>query len=350
MTLIRTLADGARHPFAALAEGTVGSQGSVDVARVADAIARLREYGMPLAIEGAAVRCSRFEALDTTAVAAALPGWGVEVVGSTASTNSDVVRALRSRHAPRLPTLLACELQHAGRGRRGRHWHAAPGVSLTASFALSVDRKLAGLDGVTLVCGLAVREAVLASAMPDRPIRLKWPNDLLVDGRKLAGILVEAHASGDTTAIVAGVGLNVGIGGSDLARPAWPVDRPGPLRPIDLAACGAAALDRNRLLVAIAAALERRVRTFAQHGFEAFVDAWNDADALRDRPVRLTARGGEADGGEGDGDGGGGASGFARGVDATGALLVDVDGGTRTRVVSGDVSVRPFLHAVATSR
>ncbi|MGI9025796.1 MAG: biotin--[acetyl-CoA-carboxylase] ligase, partial [Burkholderiaceae bacterium] len=111
--------------------------------------------------------------------------WDARVVATTASTNSDLLDEARSGRTFSRPAVLAAEIQTEGRGRLGRRWQSALGASLTASYALRVARRLAELEGITLVCGLAVRDALARHGLR---VDLKWPNDVLVDGRKLAGI------------------------------------------------------------------------------------------------------------------------------------------------------------------
>jgi BirA family biotin operon repressor/biotin-[acetyl-CoA-carboxylase] ligase len=276
---------------------------------------------MALTFDADAVRAHPFTVLDRDALERSAPGWLVHLVGSASSTNSDLSNAVRRETAFSRPRLLATEFQFAGRGRLGRRWSAVPGASLTASFALPLERRLSEIDGVTLVCGLAVRDVVAAHRVA---AGLKWPNDLVSSGRKLGGILVEAHATDAGTALVIGIGLNVG------SRESIALDGSN-LPPTDLAQCNGHDLDRNRIVGEIAAALRARLAVFARHGFEPFVDEWNRADSLRNRHVALHASSGDR------------ATdprlGIARGVDVRGALLVDLDG-VRTRVISGDVSVR----------
>lgn len=243
--------------------------------------------------------------------------WRVGVVDTTGSTNSDLLAAVRADGYDG-PTMLAAERQTAGRGRLGRAWSSTGRLSLTVSYALRVARPMAALDGVTLVCGLAACDAI---ALHDVDARLKWPNDLLVDGRKLAGILVEALPFGAETVLIVGVGINIGPGSGAGEHAS------GALSATDLRTAGGTALGRNRLAAELGLALQRRLAAFAEEGFAAFADPWNRRDAFRDRPVVLLDDAVER------------LSGVARGVDGGGALLIDTADGRR-RIVSGDVSLR----------
>jgi BirA family biotin operon repressor/biotin-[acetyl-CoA-carboxylase] ligase len=319
--LVRALSSGAFVSHGDLASEAFGQDDREVRDRLMRLLDELATNGMPLTVTGDGVRARPFLPLDERLVAEALPHWQVRIVGSTPSTNTDLVRALRDGTSPALPTLRATEVQSAGRGRLGKTWRSGPGISLTASFALGIARRPSALEGATLVCGLAVRDVVKAEGVD---ATLKWPNDVLVADRKLAGILVEAHAlSEGTTAIVIGIGINV-------APPEGGEPMPGGLPPTDLATCGARAVDRNRLVAALARALAARFAIFASEGFAPFAAEWEGADAFRDRAVTLASIGDAA---------GPARSGTARGVDLDGALRLEIDG-IVTRVKSGDLSLR----------
>ncbi len=315
LALLRALAEGVPHRPADLARRVLGDAGEAD--RVDAALDALASAGLPLHRVGGCVQTAAFAVLDAAAIRRGLSRWRVQVAGSTGSTNADAMAAVRA-DARAVPAVFASELQTAGRGRRGRRWTSAPGVSLTASFAMRVERRLGALDGSTLVCGLAVRDALRGLGVA---ARLKWPNDVLHDGRKLGGILVEAQAAGDATVVVVGVGLNVASAGPTDGLPAT-----------DLACAGARSVDRNALIVALGNALERRLACFARDGFAPCVDEWNAADAFGGADVELRPVGGDPATSR---------AGVARGVDAGGALLLDDAAGARSRVVSGELSLRP---------
>jgi BirA family transcriptional regulator, biotin operon repressor / biotin---[acetyl-CoA-carboxylase] ligase len=183
--------------------------------------------------------------LDVAALRAALirPGglWReVSVVAETASTNEDLLAAAR-RGAPE-GVVLAAEVQTAGRGRMGRSWVSLPGTALTFSVLLRPAAPAAGRGWVPLLTGVAVASALRAGAGIDA--RLKWPNDVLVNGAKLAGILAEQ--AGD--AIVVGAGVNIAAGQGDLPSASA----------TSLALQGAACTDRQVLLIGLLEQLERR--------------------------------------------------------------------------------------------
>jgi BirA family transcriptional regulator, biotin operon repressor / biotin---[acetyl-CoA-carboxylase] ligase len=262
--------------------------------------------------------------LDAAAVRAAVvrPGglWrAVEVTDVTGSTNADLLA--RAAAGDPEGAVLAAEQQRSGRGRMGRTWVAPPRAALTFSVLLrprTVPRARYGW--LPLLAGVAVASAVRAVAGVDA--RLKWPNDVLAGGAKLAGILAEA--SGD--AVVVGVGLNVSAAPADLP-PAGQIAG-GALAATSLRAAGAATLDRDLLLAGILS------------GFERWYQAWRRAagdpgrSGLREeytrlcdtigRRVRVELPGGQL------------LSGLVTGLDADGRLLVRAPDAEQP-VAAGDV-------------
>jgi BirA family transcriptional regulator, biotin operon repressor / biotin---[acetyl-CoA-carboxylase] ligase len=132
--------------------------------------------------------------LDAAAIV--LPGVDVRVVERCTSTNDLAFQAAA-------PVLIAAEVQTAGRGRRGRRWHSAPGAGVTFSLGRRIGRPVRELAALSLVAGVAIARTLRALGVDN--VALKWPNDLLVKGAKLGGILVETRASGYA---VIGVGIN----------------------------------------------------------------------------------------------------------------------------------------------
>lgn len=239
-------------------------------------------------------------------------GVAVEVVAQTGSTNADLLA-----RAPHLaaPLLLVAEHQTAGRGRAGRSWLSEPGNSLTFSLAWRFADGLRGLAGLPLAIGVALAETL---GRLGQPVQLKWPNDVLKDGDKLAGILVETQALPDGAAwTIVGIGLN-------LVMPDALEDRIGRSA---AAVPWLARMDRDALMAALLDGLADALSLFAQRGFGAFAARWNVLHAWQGRPVVLLDRGEVQH------------EGLAAGVDDTGRLLLDTAGG-RIAIVAGDVSLR----------
>lgn len=197
-----------------------------------------------------------------------LPGVQVRVVERCTSTNTLLLR--EPGHGA---SLLAAEIQTTGRGRRGRRWHSVPGVDLTFSVAATLRRPARALGALSLVAGVAVARA-LRKAGVDR-VALKWPNDLVVEGAKLGGILVETRSMGAATWAVLGVGINCRRATRLEAR----LRRP-------LASLDAfMSPDRNRLVREIALELLAALQRFELRGFEP--GDWEALDALAGQRLRV---------------------------------------------------------------
>ncbi|MET0794868.1 MAG: biotin--[acetyl-CoA-carboxylase] ligase [Polyangiaceae bacterium] len=228
----------------------------------------------------------------------------------TGSTNDNALLAARAG-APH-GSLFVADEQTAGRGRRGNTWLAAPGESLLFSVLLRPQLELPQVSALTLAIGLALRDAIAPLIAP--LALLKWPNDLYVAGKKLAGVLVESQLQGDRLqAVVVGVGLNV-------ATREFPAEIAA--RATSLALLGAASLEREILLHELLNAVARRVDAYQRTGVAGILDELNAADALRDRRVRVDSL-----------------IGCGCGLDAQGRLLLLDDAGQTHAVSSGTVEL-----------
>lgn len=268
--------------------------------------------------------------------AGAVPSEALEIVDETASTNTDLMarmKALPREHAALgVHAVRAAYRQTAGRGRQGRSWHATPGHALMFSLACVLPRPLAGLAGLSLATGVAVADA-LARLAPAEAARfaLKWPNDVLLDGRKLAGILIEtAWSTAHASAVVIGVGINVRHDEAleaELAAAAATV--PAQARATPPAALSQALPNANLTdtLAVTVKALTEMIERFGSYGFAPFAERWNAYHAYADREVVLIEKGEEI------------ARGVATGVDGLGQLLLSTGRGMQA-IATGDVSLR----------
>ncbi|RAS05105.1 biotin--[acetyl-CoA-carboxylase] ligase [Cupriavidus alkaliphilus] len=253
----------------------------------------------------------------------ALRDWTVELVEETGSTNADLIALCRQAPWSDAGTLRLAYRQTAGRGRQGRPWQGQAGM--TFSVALPLALAPAQLSGLSLAVGLALAEALadVAPALGAR-VGLKWPNDLQIDGRKLAGILIESVPAGPRRVwAVIGIGLNLvrdaqmeaalgrELAGVAEAMPDFDAGRDAP-----------------RLLAAVLERLAAMRADFLAHGFGPMARRWSAADAYRDQPVRLLHDGEVI------------AEGMARGVDEAGHLLLETPAGLE-RIASGELSLRP---------
>jgi BirA family biotin operon repressor/biotin-[acetyl-CoA-carboxylase] ligase len=316
--LLALLATGTEWSGSALA-----SQLGITRAAVWKQIERLRALG--LAVDGAAGRGYRLDApvemLDAARIETAISPEQRDRVGAIDvhwqidSTSSELARHVGASMAPR-----AClaEIQSQGRGRRGRLWRMPLGGGIAVSFLRRFEDGMATLAGLSLVAGIAVLRALADSGADGAA--LKWPNDVVADGRKLGGILVElgGDALGPCHAII-GIGINLRIG----AGPGATIDQPW----TDLAALTHGAIpSRNFVAGRVLSRLAEALGIFAEQGFSAFEHEYAEHDALRDREIAVS-------------NGGENWTAIAKGVTSRGALKVMRDG-AELHIDSGEVSVR----------
>ncbi len=266
------------------------------------------------------------EPLDAAAILAARRDptpLRLEVHAALPSTNAHAAARVAALDPGEVLAVLA-DHQTEGRGRRGRVWHCGPG----GGIALSVARRVQcahPLGALAIACGLAAHEAL--EALGVRGLRVKWPNDLVhptAGGElyaKLGGLLVELSGGRHGRhEVVVGVGLNVRLDAATRAGLAGPaVD----YAVTDLAALGAGDLGRNRIAAALIDAVSAALARYEGAGFAPFHRRWGAADAFAGATVRVEHAQGPS-------------VGRALGIDADGALLVEVPGQGRLRIVSGE--------------
>ena len=246
-----------------------------------------------------------------------LIGRSLEVVGEIGSTNDAVMAAGRAGQSEGF-TVLA-DRQTAGRGRRGHSWVSPGGVGLYTSILLRPHHPPARVPLLTLVAGLGVAEAI--EEIAGVATRLKWPNDVLVEGRKVAGILAEmASADERASHVVIGIGINVNHGPQDLPDGLVPAAT-------SLRIATGKTLLREELAAAVYDALDRWYHTFNDGRVETILAAGRGRSATLGRPVDIL---GDEERWQG----------LAVDLDADGALLVRQEGGELRRVIASDVSVR----------
>ena len=245
-------------------------------------------------------------------------GINLEICDTVDSTNTRLM--LRAtQQGVRSGLALAAEAQTAGRGRRGRVWQSGIGSTLTFSLLWRFAQGARELAGLSLAVGVALARVLRAAGARDA--QLKWPNDVLLPGGKLAGILIEMQGDvlGPSVAVI-GIGINVR---SD-PRVFSAVDQPV----ADLETVTGAAVDRNRLLAQLLTELAAVLERFAAGGFAPLREEWQALHAHQDQPVCLTLPDGLQ------------VTGRARGVADDGVLLLETAAGVM-RHHSGEVSLRP---------
>jgi BirA family biotin operon repressor/biotin-[acetyl-CoA-carboxylase] ligase len=240
-----------------------------------------------------------------------VPGTEVRVLGRCTSTNTILLAGDFER-----PVLLAADEQTAGRGRRGRRWHSPAGTGVLFSLALPLRRPVHELGGLSVVAGLAAVRALRALGASE--VALRWPNDLLVRGAKLGGILVETRARGAGSAAVVGIGVNhrtvQGLA-ARLRRGVAALDQL--LRPLP---------PRNAVISAVGCELIAALHAFDATGFGPFLADWEALHAFAGQRLRVRLADGRV------------VAGLAEGLAADGALQLRTHRGLRTvrngRVVS----------------
>lgn len=315
MKLLELLSDGAWHSGTALATAL-----GVSRAAVWKQVQAARELGAPVqSVRGRGYRLpGGYRPLDAATIRSDLSATAaavledLEVLASVDSTSSHLLRRDDVDNA-------ACFAEHqtGGRGRRGRAWASPFGANLYFSVVCGFDPAPPAVGALSPAVGIALARAL--RGLGADTVGVKWPNDLVADGAKLGGILLEhrGEAAGGCR-IVVGVGLNVDAApGADEG-----VDQPT-ARLADLAS---PLPERNRLAAVVLDAVLRAAADFRDRGFAPFRETWSAFDALHDREVWLETSEGRI-------------AARAAGVADDGALLAEVDGETR-RFYAGELSLR----------
>lgn len=240
----------------------------------------------------------------------------LEVLDEVASTNTYLMQAA-AKGAPHVSCAVA-HIQTNGRGRRGRTWVSQLGASLTFSLLWRFDCGASALSGLSLAVGVALMRALAELGVTNA--QLKWPNDVLVEGKKLAGILIDLQGDMDgPSAAVIGVGINVNLPEkvlTDINQPA-----------IDLKRAGDAEVNQSQLLGTILKHIAEVLRQFERDGFLGVRDEWLTHHAYHNQSVRMLL----PDGRE--------VEGTVTGVADDGILLVNTAFGLQ-RFSAGDISLR----------
>ena len=250
----------------------------------------------------------------------------IDVLDTVDSTNSELARRSVNVALPS-GTCIVTEIQTAGRGRRGRTWQSGLGTSLMFSLLWRFEKGAAQLGGLSLVVGLAIATALRNSGVVDAAV--KWPNDILIDHKKLGGILIETQGDmlGPTAAVI-GIGINVNL--PDQMKQA--IDQPA----TDFLSHTTMPITRNALLAAILQALIPSLGKFNTLGFTAFRDEWLGLHAYHDCVVTVSQNESEP------------FAAMVSGVAYDGSLLVkpqtaDNIIGKEIALSSAEISVRPVL-------
>lgn len=189
------------------------------------------------------------------------------------STNAEALRQLQAGATG--VRLILANGQTAGRGRRGREWHSPAGAGIYLTLSHPFDTRVEGMQSLSLVTAISVRTA-LARCGVER-VRLKWPNDLLVDRKKLAGILLELRPGQDQNYVVFGIGINVAL------PPGLPATIGQPVT--DLHSQLEQGVDRSRVVTELLGVLLPNLQRFADSGFSEFREQWNQYDCYYNEDI-----------------------------------------------------------------
>ncbi|HAT1685343.1 TPA: bifunctional biotin--[acetyl-CoA-carboxylase] ligase/biotin operon repressor BirA [Klebsiella oxytoca] len=310
LTLISILADAEFHSGEQLGERLGMSRAAIN-----KHIQTLRDWGIDVfTVPGKGYSLPEpIQLLDEEQIARQIEHGRVTVLPVIDSTNQylmDRLGELQSGDA------CVAEYQQAGRGRRGRKWFSPFGSNLYLSMYWRLEQGPAAASGLSLVIGIVIAE-VLQSLGADK-VRVKWPNDLYLQDRKLSGILVELTGkTGDAAHIVSGAGINLMMRRveSDVVNQGW----------ISLQEAGMT-IDRNTLAACLIKELRAGFKLFENEGLAPYLTRWEKLDNFINRPVKLIIGDKEV-------------VGISRGIDAQGALLLEQDGVIKPWI-GGEISLR----------
>ncbi|SBS29316.1 Bifunctional ligase/repressor BirA [Marinomonas aquimarina] len=239
----------------------------------------------------------------------------IDIPFDTPSTN-DVLKQKIALGA-RLPALVVTEHQTQGKGRRGRIWESGVAKNITMSFAWKFEQGPSVVEGLSLAVGVVIAQVLRNLGVPNPG--LKWPNDILIDGQKICGILLEMIADQDVCRVVIGIGLNVESTPEQQAR----VDQPW----TDLTSRLSFTPDRNEIIAQITQGLVEVCEVFEQgNGLAHYHAQWQAFDMLYNQPVMVFSGNRQQ-------------TGIARGVDTSGALKLETNDGMEL-LHGGEISVR----------
>lgn len=310
LTLITILSDGEFHSGEQLGEKLGMSRAAIN-----KHIQTLRDWGVDVfTVPGKGYSLPEpIQLLEEERIRQQIEYGNVAVLPVIDSTNQYLLDRIHELHSG---DACVAEYQTAGRGRRGRKWFSPFGANLYLSMYWRLEQGPAAAIGLSLVIGIVMAE-VLQSLGADK-VRVKWPNDLYLNDRKLAGILVELTGkTGDAAQIVIGAGINLVMRHveNDVINQGW----------INLQEAGIS-IDRNTLAVRLIKELRDSLRLFEQEGLTPYLTRWKRLDNFIDRPVKLIIGDKEI-------------FGISRGIDSQGALLLEQDGVIKPWV-GGEISLR----------
>ena len=310
LKLLKTLSDGAFHSGESL-----GAQAGISRAAISKHIKGIQEWGVDVfRVQGKGYQLARpFILLDQTTIQQQVDNH-VEVHPVIDSTNQYLIEKTSTIEKG---SVCIAEYQSAGRGRRGRQWLSPFGTNLYFSIYWRLEAGIAAAMGLSLVVGVAIVEAIQNLGIEG--VKLKWPNDLYFEDKKLAGILVEMSGqAGGAAHLVIGMGMNLLMQDKDKK-----IDQPWTSLSEVI---GNDQIDRNQLVVSFIKCLNQSLKDYELNGMDGFVERWNKVDNFLDRPVRLIMGDKEVEG-------------IERGIDSHGGVLLETADGIKS-YIGGEISLR----------
>ncbi|MCG9703273.1 bifunctional biotin--[acetyl-CoA-carboxylase] ligase/biotin operon repressor BirA [Vibrio natriegens] len=308
--ILKTLSDGEFHSGEAL-----GHDLGISRAAIAKHIKGLSEWGVDIyRIQGRGYQLAHpMQLLDETRLTDSSEP-KLELIPVIDSTNQYLLERVNESEKGRV---CVAEYQASGRGRRGRQWVSPFGSNLYLSMYWRLDAGMAAAMGLSLVIGIAAVEAL--EEMGIQGVKLKWPNDLYYQDKKLAGILVEMSGqAGGAANLVIGMGLNIGMPDKqpDIDQPWTTLNQ----------VCADLSLDRTQLALTLIEHWKTILADYEMMGLAGFVDRWNRLDNFIGRPVKLLMGAREV-------------KGIVQGIDQQGGVVLETDNGLET-YIGGEISLR----------
>lgn len=310
LTLVNILSDGEFHSGEQLGERLGMSRAAIN-----KHIQTLRDWGIDIfTVPGKGYSLPEpIQLLDADFIRSHVTSGNISVLPVIDSTNQYLIERIESLQSG---DVCLAEYQQAGRGRRGRQWFSPFGANLYLSMYWKLEQGPAAAVGLSLVIGIVMAEVL--HTLGAGQVRVKWPNDLYLHDRKLAGILTELTGkTGDAAHIISGAGINLTMRNvqENVINQGW----------INLQEAGIS-INRNHLAVELINALRNALIIFEQEGLKPFLSRWEKLDNFIHRPVKLII--GERE-----------IVGISRGINEQGALMLEQNG-VITPWMGGEISLR----------
>ncbi|MFV0575768.1 MAG: bifunctional biotin--[acetyl-CoA-carboxylase] ligase/biotin operon repressor BirA [Vibrio sp.] len=307
--IIEQLADGHFHSGEEL-----GELFGISRAAISKQIKGLQEWGLDIyKVQGKGYQLSApMDLLNHQVIqqASTVPVELIPVIGSTNQYLLDNITELESG------SVCVAEYQESGRGRRGRNWLSPYGSNLYFSMYWKLESGVAAAMGLSLAIGVAIVDAL--ESLGASGIKLKWPNDIYFEDRKLAGVLVEMSAqTGGEAHIVIGMGLNIHMKEDSNIDQPW--------ASLDQVFKGKTP-NRNDIVIALIRCWKEVLEQYEVQGMERYVERWNALDNFKNKPIKLIMGNREVHG-------------IGKGINDQGGVLIETDKGIET-YIGGEISLR----------